>query len=146
MVFHFQFSLISQKSANAYEAIRLDIRLNYADSNPNYRMRAVVRIEYTQYAYSHNHGPRPFVVPVTQGNTAGMILNVIFEKYSMDKYIFAPPGQGCRYWCATVLEWLAYEHLIPESVPRDFAGYEVVEHARFRGKFPMPRIMGTWYL
>ncbi|KAL5500847.1 hypothetical protein ACEPAH_9234 [Sanghuangporus vaninii] len=66
-------------------------------------------------------------------------------KYSLDRYIFTDSVQGCRHWCASVLERLAQEQLIPVGIPHEFADYEVEEHRRFGSIFPLPRIMGTFY-
>ncbi|KAL5512344.1 hypothetical protein ACEPAG_3336 [Sanghuangporus baumii] len=142
-VFHFRFSLVSQKSNTEFESVRIDMQPDFRE--PDFSMRGFAQIEYKPYSFSWNSGPRPFVKPVRPGMTVGMLLNIIFDRHELDKYIFVQPGLGCRHWCACVLDRLAGDGVIDANVSQEFANREIEEHGRFGWKFPMPRIMGSFY-
>ncbi|KAL5522298.1 hypothetical protein ACEPAF_2155 [Sanghuangporus sanghuang] len=141
--FHFRLSLVSQTSSGGRESIRIDVRPTRTDTGIS--MYAIAVVEYNPYDFSWSHGPQPFIVPVAPGKTAGTFLEVIFTKYHLDQYILVDPGQGCRHWCATVLDMLTREQLVNSNVPQQFAEREAQEHARFGYSYPIPRIKGTFY-
>ncbi|KAL5480195.1 hypothetical protein ACEPAI_1465 [Sanghuangporus weigelae] len=143
-VFHFQLSFVSQNPNGNKESVRIDMQRSYIDRDTS--MRAIALVEYNPYEYSQRFGPEPFLVPVAPGITAAMLLEMIFNQSHMDRYIFVHPGQGCRHWCASVLDMLAQRRVVDAQVPQWFANYEVVQHTIFGGMFPMPRIRDTFYL
>ncbi|KAL5522327.1 hypothetical protein ACEPAF_2184 [Sanghuangporus sanghuang] len=146
--FHFRLSLVSETPSDHEQAVRINIQPSYTDMSCP--MRGVALIEHIMYPFSEDHGNNltPFCVPVSSGTTVATLLRIIFDKYNMDQYVrsFSDAGQGCRHWCASVLERLAREELIDRSVPQEFADYEVQENRKFGSRFPMPRIMGTFYV
>ncbi|KAL5512329.1 hypothetical protein ACEPAG_3321 [Sanghuangporus baumii] len=146
--FHFRLSAISETPTDHEQAVRINMQPSYTDMSCP--MRGVALIEHITYPISEDHGNdlTPFCVQVSSGTTVATLLRIIFDKYNMDQYVrsFNDAGQGCRHWCASVLERLAQEELIDPSVPQKFADYEVQENRKFGSKFPMPRIMGTFYV
>ncbi|KAL5500851.1 hypothetical protein ACEPAH_9238 [Sanghuangporus vaninii] len=138
--FHFRLSFYRESTK---ESVRIDMQPSYTDMSCP--MRGVALIEYRKYPFSKKFGPEPFVKLLVAGETVGTLLNVIFNKHNMDQYIFNDEGQGCRHWCACVLEKLVEDQLVAHSVPQDFADYEIQEYAKFGSKFPLPRIKGNFY-
>ncbi|KAL5500821.1 hypothetical protein ACEPAH_9208 [Sanghuangporus vaninii] len=104
------------------------------------------KVEYKSYEFSWKWGPEPIIARVPRGTTVATILEIIFgEDNKMDQYTFVHPGQGCRHWCACVLDKLAEKGLVHDSVPWTFTQAEWEEHMRFGDAYPMPRIKGTFY-
>ncbi|KAL5480197.1 hypothetical protein ACEPAI_1467 [Sanghuangporus weigelae] len=141
-VFHFRLYLVSRLPGAREASILIDMRPFLTGSRS---MDGIAVVKYVPYAYSRNIGTMPFLVPATPGISAGTFLEIIFTRYSLNQYIFTDSVQGCRHWCASVLERLAQERLVPVGIPQEFADYEVEEHRRFGSKFPLPRITGTFY-
>ena len=53
--------------------------------------------------------------PVPDGTTVETILGLIISK-GRDRYMFAPVGEGCRYWLKTFAWDLVDAHLFPSEV------------------------------
>ncbi|OCB88674.1 hypothetical protein A7U60_g4147 [Sanghuangporus baumii] len=136
-VYHFRFSLVQEATE---ESVRIDMVPRGRDD-----MIGVAKVEYNPYIFSWTYGPQPFKTRVREGMTVATILRIIFDENRMDQYTFVGSGQGCRHWCACVLDKLAENNLVHHSVPRMFIDDEAEEHARFGISYPMPRIRGTFY-
>ncbi|KAL5513676.1 hypothetical protein ACEPAH_4075 [Sanghuangporus vaninii] len=136
-VFHFRLSLVS-------DATKESVRINMVPRGRE-DMTGEATVEYNPYVFSWTYGPQPFTARVRQGTTVATILRIIFGENRMDQYKFVPPGQGCRHWCACVLDKLTENELVHHSVPWMFTHAETEEHMRFGSSYPMPRIRGTFY-
>ncbi|KAL5522332.1 hypothetical protein ACEPAF_2189 [Sanghuangporus sanghuang] len=135
--YHFRLSLVSGATK---ESVRIDMKPGPRD------LIGIAKVEYRSYDFSWKWGPEPIIALVTQGTTVATILGIIFsDENKMDQYTFIGPGQGCRHWCACVLDKLAENRLVHHSVPWTFTQAEAEEHNRFGSSYPMPRIRGTFY-
>ena len=53
-------------------------------------------------------------------------------------------AQGCRHWCATVLEKLALGGYVDSNISRAYALHEIASSQKYGEMFPMPRIKGIF--
>ncbi|KAJ3835395.1 hypothetical protein F5878DRAFT_543265 [Lentinula raphanica] len=139
-VFHFRLSFVLVDGT----AIRLDPRPAY--NSLALPMRAYIKIEYKAYAWSRTAGTDAFITPVRGQPTCYQICKNLFETYKINQYEFDQYGRGCRHWCGTVVQCLAAcAYLQDTAVDRTFVNWEISQYQKFGGRFPMPRIQGTFY-
>ncbi|EPQ60154.1 hypothetical protein GLOTRDRAFT_67547 [Gloeophyllum trabeum ATCC 11539] len=143
-VFHFILALVAPKDEHGEErCITLNNSPSYTD--PNHLMRGVLVMEYHESVKSVSRALDPLDVDVRSKVTAATLCHFLFDEHHVEQYEFNENGQGCRHWCATVLEKLAEGGFVREDIGQLFQQFEKEHHAKWGSKFPMPRIVGSYY-
>ncbi|KAI0785887.1 hypothetical protein C8Q75DRAFT_775098 [Abortiporus biennis] len=83
---------------------------------------------------------------VTPGTTAKTILDVIINK-KRDQYIFAPIGEGCRFWHSTFANDLSDAGVIMQSAAEEAKAALAMYWPYPAGTPPQPRLIaeGRFY-
>ncbi|KAF8649305.1 hypothetical protein AX16_005884 [Volvariella volvacea WC 439] len=137
-VYHFRLSLVFENQT----AIRLDINPYELDSPIKTRGR--LTIESKGYPKSKNN-TISWGCALNTPTEAGNILKYILVKKKRDQYDFDSNGEGCRFWCETILKDLIDMGLVSADELAKFNAWEKEEKKKQGDRLPMPKPQGVFY-
>ncbi|KAJ3973170.1 hypothetical protein EV361DRAFT_83117 [Lentinula raphanica] len=137
--FHFHIALLAEDQTS----VHYDATPGYTDPAHLMRTNLLIGYETDTLASSTDIFCMPMMTSSSHTTAADICKQIIDSKvYQHD---FDEQGNGCRHWCATVLEKLAESGIVQSDVSALYQDWELEQYRKFGDRIPMPRICGMFY-